>query len=172
MPVQADSRGELLDMYQRIIVPLDGSELAETVLPEAKKMARQIGAPVHLLRVSDPVESPWYGTMAAAMDYAAIQSVVENQTTEATGYLQEVAKRLNDEGITVETEARQGRASREIVAATKPGDVIVVASRGRSGITRWLLGSVAEDVLRHATVLVLLVRASDSSDDDKSEATT
>jgi nucleotide-binding universal stress UspA family protein len=73
--------------------------------------------------------------------------------------LEIVATRLRASGLVVRTESRRGHAAREIVAATAPGDLIVMASHGRSGVTRWLMGSVAEDVLRHATVPILLVKA-------------
>ena len=158
-------------MYQRIIVPLDGSELAETALSEAQEMTRLTGAPIRLLRVIDPVQTQWYGTVAAAMDYAAVQAVIDSEKIEATTYLQAVAKRMSDAGIAVQTEMRQGQVTRAIVEAAQPGDMIVMASHGRSGISRWLLGSVAEDVLRHASVPVLLVRAAEPTDAAKTETT-
>jgi nucleotide-binding universal stress UspA family protein len=149
-------------MYERIIVPLDGSELAERALGEAEKTARSTGAQILLLRVTDPIETNWYATVATAMDFEAVQAVMANETSVATSYLEDVAQRLRESGLQVEIETRQGRASREIVQAAHPEDIIVMASHGRSGVSRWLLGSVAEDVLRHASGPVLLVRASDS----------
>ena len=77
----------------------------------------------------------------------------------ADGYLAVVAKRIEELGIEVDYEVRHGRAAKELVAATKPGDIIVIASHGRGGISRWLLGSVAEEFVRHAAVPVLLVKA-------------
>ena len=151
-------------MYRRIVVPLDGSELAEKALPEAEQMARLTEAPLRLVRVIDLVQLPWYGNFAAAMDYVAVQAAITDEENAAATYLREVAARLTGDGITVETEARRGPVPREIVAAAQPGDLIVMASHGRSGVTRWLLGSVAEEVLRHATVPVLLVRAGAESE--------
>ena len=147
-------------MYQRIVVPLDGSELAEKALPEAEQMARLTGGTVHLVRVVDIVQLPWYGSFAPAMDYATVQAALTDEDNAAANYLSEVAARLTGAGLTASVETRRGQVPREIVAATKPGDLIVMASHGRSGVTRWLLGSVAEEVLRHASVPVLLVRAS------------
>ena len=148
-------------MYDRIIVPLDGSDLAETALAEAERIARVNDAPLLLLRVTDPIETSWYGTVATAMDFSAVQEVMTNETGAATAYLDGVAQQVRETGLTVDTETRQGRASRAIVEAAQPGDVIVMASHGRSGVSRWLLGSVAEDVLRHASVPVLLIRATE-----------
>jgi nucleotide-binding universal stress UspA family protein len=152
-------------MYQRIVVPLDGSELAEKALPEAEQMARLTGGTVHLVRVVDLVQLPWYDNFATAIDYGTVQAAISGDENAAATYLREVSARLTEAGITTSVETCRGLVPREIVAATKPGDLIVMASHGRSGVTRWLLGSVAEEVLRHASVPVLLVRAGASSDD-------
>jgi nucleotide-binding universal stress UspA family protein len=146
-------------MYRRIVVPLDGSALAEEALPRAAELARLSRAPIHLLRVVDYLRLERYGPYALALEYSAIEPVLTTEQTEATNHLTGIADRLTGEGLPVETEVRQGRVAREVVAAVKPGDVIVMASHGRGGLSRWLLGSIAEDVLRHAPVPVLLVRA-------------
>jgi nucleotide-binding universal stress UspA family protein len=151
-------------MYQRIVVPLDGSDVAEQALPEAQRLALLTGAPIHLVRVIDPTQLPWYGSYGVVMDAATVQGVLGDEERMGDAYLSSVAKRLEEMGITANTELRRGRAARELVAAAKTGDVIVLASHGRGGITRWLLGSVAEDVLRHASVPVLLIRASDTAE--------
>jgi nucleotide-binding universal stress UspA family protein len=145
-------------MYQRIVVPLDGSELAEKALPEAEQIARLTGAPIHLMRVIDLTQLPWYGQFGMAMEYAAVEREVGDESTAAATYLENIARRFADSGLTVNTEVRRGRAARELVAVAKPGDVIVIATHGRGGITRWFLGSVAEDLLRHSPVPILLIR--------------
>jgi nucleotide-binding universal stress UspA family protein len=154
-----------VEMYQRIVVPLDGSELAEEALPRAIELARLVGAPLHLLRVVDYLRLERYGPYALALEYSAVEPVLDTETTEATEYVDAVQRHLTREGVAVETEVRQGRVAREIVAAAKPGAVIVMASHGRGGFSRWLLGSIAEDVLRHATVPILLVRSGTSPGD-------
>jgi nucleotide-binding universal stress UspA family protein len=146
-------------MYQRIVVPLDGSALAEEALTQAVELAQVTDAPVHLLRIVDYLRLERYGPYALALEYSTVEPVLTTETTEATEYLNSVQARLTRDGIAVDTEVRQGRVTREIVAAAKPGDIVVMASHGRGGLSRWLLGSVAEDVLRHAPVPVLLVRA-------------
>ena len=146
-------------MYQRIIVPLDGSDIAELALPEAERMARLTGAPLRLIRVVDPTQMPWYGVYADAMGAAVVQGALGDEEHVSDGYLAEVAARIEDLGIEVEYEVRHGRAAKELVAAAKDGDLIVMASHGRGGISRWLLGSVAEELVRHAAVPVLLVKA-------------
>ncbi len=87
------------------------------------------------------------------------EPVLVVELNEAKDYLGGIETRLTREGLTVTTDVRQGRVAREVIAAAQPSDVIVMASHGRGGLSRWLLGSVAEDVVRHATVPVLLVHA-------------
>ena len=146
-------------MYQRIVVPLDGSDIAEMAIPEAERMARLTGAPLHLIRVIDLRQVPWYPAYADMVGANAVQEAFGDEESVTNGYLAEVAKRIEELGIEVESEVRHGRAAKELVAASKPDDIIVIASHGRGGISRWLLGSVAEELVRHASVPVLLVKA-------------
>jgi nucleotide-binding universal stress UspA family protein len=146
-------------MYQRIVVPLDGSDVAELAIPEAERMARLTGAPLHLIRVVDPTQLPWYGVYAEAMGATVVQGALGDEEKVSDGYLAKVADLIEDLGIEVESEVRHGRAAKELVAASKPDDIIVIASHGRGGISRWLLGSVAAELVRHASVPVLLVKA-------------
>lgn len=150
-------------MYQRIVVPLDGSEFAERALTEAERLARLTGAPVHLVRVTDVTQLIWYGEFGMAMDLSAAEAETARETAAAGAYLETVAERLVGSGLVADTEVRRGQTYREVIAATRPGDVVVMASHGRGGMTRWFLGSVAEEVLRHATVPVLMVRATEAS---------
>ena len=146
-------------MYQRIVVPLDGSSLAEKALPQAEELARLTGTPVHLIWVVDYTRLERYGPYALALEYSAAEPMLTEEHAHAMTYLQDIEARLATAGFTVDSSVVQGRVARELVAASQPGDVIVMASHGRGGLSRWLLGSVAEDVLRHATVPVLLIRA-------------
>lgn len=150
-------------MYQRIVVPLDGSELAEEALPDAERMARLTGAPILLLRVVDLTQLPWYGQFGMSMEYVASEQVILGDADQATTYLGTVAERIAAAGLAVTTEVRRGLTSRALIEATEPGDLIVMASHGRSGMTRWFLGSVAEEILRHATVPVLLIKAGEAA---------
>jgi nucleotide-binding universal stress UspA family protein len=149
-------------MYRRIVVPLDGSKLAEAALPQSIDLARLTGAPIHLLRVVDFRRLEQYGPYALALEYAA-DPVLTDEHAIALDYVREVRSRLDSMGLYANTEVREGRVAREVVAVLKPGDVVVMASHGRGGLSRWLLGSVAEDVLRHASVPVLLVRSDPES---------
>lgn len=146
-------------MYTRIVVPLDGSDIAEQALPPAEELARATGATMHLVRVVEFPSTSYAYVYGAMIESEAIAMQLEDQIRLAEGYLAEVARPLAEQGIVVTTEVRHGVACQELVATMTPGDLFVIASHGRSGVARWFLGSVAEEITRHATVPVLLVRA-------------
>ena len=145
-------------MYTRIVVPLDGSDVAERALPTALEMAHILNTPLHLVRVVDlRVTSFAFG----ADSMLAAQAEGRQRETEralATEYLCESAVSLSSEGVQITTEVRDGLAPSELVQMMRPGDLFVVSSHGRSGIARWYLGSVAEQVVRQATVPVMVIR--------------
>jgi nucleotide-binding universal stress UspA family protein len=145
-------------MFDRIVVALDGSELAERALASGEELTRRLGVPLHLVRVAD---TTWlrFGANEAALEYASLGGELAEEEAQAKEYLEGVGSRLAGEGLTVTTEVRRGFAGRELVAATRPSDLLVMASHGRTGPARLLLGSVAEEVTRHATAPVLLIRA-------------
>jgi nucleotide-binding universal stress UspA family protein len=145
-------------VFERIVVPLDGSELAERALPAAEDLARLTGAPLHLVRIVEMSRLDRYGPYGLAATRAAFETVVEEEEAMAQDYLAAVARYLVAAGLPTTAEARHGGVVRELIGLTQPGDVIVMASHGRGGLTRLFLGSVAEEVVRHATVPVLLVR--------------
>ena len=146
-------------MFERIVVPLDGSALAENALPAAEELARLTGAPIHLVRVVDLTRLERYGAYGLALEYAGFEAVAEEERTVAREYLEREAAGLTGRGRAVTTEVADGLTPRVLVGLTKPGDVIVMASHGRTGMARWFLGSVAEEVVRHSAVPVMLVRA-------------
>ncbi|MFM8593438.1 MAG: universal stress protein [Chloroflexota bacterium] len=147
-------------MYSRIVIALDGSSRGEAALREGVELAKALHAPVHLLQVAD-VTWVRFGAPEAAVDYAQLSDELEQEKREASEYLTRHTTRLRGEGLTITSTVGSGFAARGILDATKPGDLLVMSSHGRSGPVRWLLGSVAEEVTRHATVPVLLVRASE-----------
>ena len=145
-------------MYRRILVPLDGSALAERALPEAEELARLAGASMHLIRVVDLAHVARYGSVGLSMEVAAFELLLADEEIAARGYLERTAHDLQRRGLSATAEVRRGHAASEIVGAATGGDVIVMATHGRGGVTRWFLGSVAEAVVRRSPVPVLLVR--------------
>jgi nucleotide-binding universal stress UspA family protein len=142
-------------MYQRILLPLDGSEMAEQALPYAVTQAKHFGATLILLRVIEPF--PHVRGMSLT-DLAVIRDQTDQWTRD---YFDRIVAGLQDTGLPIETVMVEGRPGVTITQCAKENDVdlIVICSRGRSGLSRWLLGTVAERVMRGATVPVLLVRA-------------
>src|SRR5688572_25724468 len=110
-------------MYDRIVVPLDGSDLSERALGEAEKFARMADAPIHLVRVIDMLHLERFGQFVWALDAAMMQPAIEDEEALADSYLAETAGRLSAAGLDVSTEVRRGRADREIVDASKRGDL-------------------------------------------------
>lgn len=146
-------------VIRRLLVPLDGSKLAEAVLDPAARIARQVDGSIELLRAVDPAiaESPY---IPATVDDA--QPYYERRRIEAGDYLTSVAERLRADGVDVtEVGIRDGSPSSIILARAREGaDMVAMATHGRSGLERWLLGSVSDKVVRGADMPVLLVRPS------------
>lgn len=143
-------------MYQRIVVPLDGSELAEQALPHAQELARLTGAPLHVVRVIDPTGSQG-GSGLVMHGLTGVMAAAAEE--DAEDYLNRLRQALTERGVTATTEILHGQTAPALVAAARSGDVIVLATHGRTGLTRWYLGSVAEEVVRRVPVPLLLIRA-------------
>jgi nucleotide-binding universal stress UspA family protein len=158
-------------MYTRIVVPLDGSELAEVALRHANELSRMSGAPLHLVRIVDVMTGRPYGTYLA-VEAAGYAEALKVEELESATYLATMKDRLERAGYIATTELRRGPASHEIIQLARTGDVIVMATHGRGGLRRWLLGSVAEEVVRHAPVPVLLIRADGIRSDQVENLTT
>jgi len=147
-------------MYKRLVVPLDGSDIAERALAEAENIAGLTQAPLHLVRVVDfsgQGTAVIYGNMT---DSSAESILLDDEVESAREYLESVAKRIVSHGNRASCEVRRGSVAGELIAASRPGDLYVIASHGRTGLTRWFMGSVAEEVVRRSIVSVLLVKAS------------
>jgi nucleotide-binding universal stress UspA family protein len=141
-----------MEKFQKLLVPLDGSGCAEDVLPYAERLAGDLKAGISLLRVVYAHTFP--GVDPTDAEVAVVQ--------EAEAYLRDIEGRLKAKGFEVDAHVRYGDDAEEILdhAAQKGIDFIAMTTHGRSGVKRWLLGSVAEKILRHAPKPVFLVRCS------------
>ncbi len=141
-----------MEKFEKILIPLDGSDCAENVLPLAEKLASELKASLALLRVVSAFTFPGVDPTEAEL------KVIR----EAEGYLQKVEDRLKAKGFRVDSHVRYGNDAEEILehAAQKDIDLIAMTTHGRSGVRRFLLGSVTEKVLRHSPKPVFLVRCS------------
>jgi nucleotide-binding universal stress UspA family protein len=150
-------------MYSRILIPLDGSSTAEKVLPYARYLAAKFKIPIELLEVVDIAE------MAAHLsaDTARfLDTLIENSVKHSTIYLGGVGRTFPGSNAKISVE--RGRAEEVIIArgAADPAMLITMATHGRSGLNRFLLGSVAEKVLRGTSNPLLLVRATEEATTD------
>ncbi len=162
-------------MFQRIVVPLDGSELAERALPQAEELARLTTAPIHLVRVIDITAPLRYSAYGWAIETAGLESLLDEERASARAYLERIGRDVGARGVAVTTELREGLPARELIETAGSSDLIVMASHGRGGLARWFLGSVAEEVVRRSAAPVLLVRsalevAADTGDEAASGA--
>lgn len=153
------------------VVPLDGSERAESMLPHVEALARQRTVePVNvtLLRVCDPPIAPsYYSPELSGVPLNWGEFMEQEMTrckTAAMEYLAEVSKRLADTGASVQTEVLVGKAADEIIgyAGKNPNSVVIMTTHGRSGISRLVYGSVAESVLMGVSNPILLIKPGQS----------
>ncbi len=154
-------------MYQRILVALDGSERAERVLSHVEPLARAMGSTLILLRAATPPETIvaqlGAGTMAPAAGLVDPLPLIQAEQDEVAGYLERIATRLREAGLTVQSEHPAGPAGEVILhRADRLGvDLIAMTTHGRTGFGRLIFGSVAEEVLRRATCPILLMRVAE-----------
>ena len=147
-------------MYRKILVPLDGSELAECVLPHVESIAKGCGVQeVIFLRVAEPLHLPSGGDVYLGPE--TIDRINADNKAAAKSYLGQVVKRTRYDGVSIMTEVITGIPAEGIAdyAMKNSIDLIAIATHGRSGISRWAWGSVADRILRSACVAVLMVRA-------------
>jgi nucleotide-binding universal stress UspA family protein len=142
-------------MYKRVLVPLDGSPLAEAIIPFLVEIAGPLDMSIVLLRVLEPVPvAVVEGVRQTMVD------ISEVRRRDAEAYLESVAATLKSRGISASCQVRTGRPDLRIVEAAREvsADLVAMSTHGRSGLGRLLFGSVAEQVLRHAEVPVFMMR--------------
>ena len=147
--------------WKTVLVPLDGSHIAEAALPYAEAIADAMGASIVLLSVADT--EPF--RMVMFRDDATEREALENGLrAPLSRYLESTAQTLRDRGISVSTSVKMGDPAGTILASADESDaaLIVMATHGRGGAARWLLGSVADKVMRLGVRPTLLVRAPES----------
>ncbi|KPK46960.1 MAG: hypothetical protein AMJ77_04620 [Dehalococcoidia bacterium SM23_28_2] len=143
-------------MYKRVLVPLDGSELAEVVFSYARELAARLGLDLVLLHVASPHERDLIPLHRAYVERAA--GILRRESEQLQ---KKVGIQSKGGGVAAEGELAVGHAAEEILSCAQKHniDLILMATHGRSGIKRWALGSVADKVLRASKIPVWLVRA-------------
>ncbi len=158
-------------MYTHILIPLDGSELAEQVLPHVQALAEKFNPTITLLRAVMPptpviAPMPVGMSMTPPVAFYPVGDMAETLDAErqsATDYLTSVAERLSNAGFQVTHEVTEGHIATLIIerASALGVDLVAMTTHGRSGLERVILGSVADEVVRRSNCPILLVRASE-----------
>lgn len=153
-------------MHERIIVPLDGSEVGESALLYVEdlmsKLSPEVGREVILLQVLSPVSPQIIAAGGQVPDIRTTEKQTEENKKKALDYLNEAGEALRGKGVTVTAKVAIGDASAEIVKAAEEMDtnLIAMSTHGRSGLSRWAFGSVTDKVLRReGRIPIAMVRA-------------
>jgi nucleotide-binding universal stress UspA family protein len=144
-------------VFKKILIPLDGSKIAEAVIPFAREIAARSGAEILFVTAVQQV---------GVWDAALSLQVMKRDSEIAADYLATVEKAESGEGRKVATQVLDGDAAEAVLAAADNAgaDLIAISTHGRSGISRWLFGSVATRILEHASVPLLVLRPKEGED--------
>ncbi len=139
-----------------ILVPLDGSELAQRALPYVERLARILSMEVLLARAVRTEHPTYTGTDLGFR----VPEFTEELNREATEYLEQAAQHLRDKGLTVRSQVLTGSAARALLnlAHETPQNLIAMTTHGRTGLSRWMMGSVASTLVRRSGAPVLVIR--------------
>jgi nucleotide-binding universal stress UspA family protein len=146
-------------VFSKILVPLDGSELAECVFPYVEDIAKTRDSRVAAAFVVEHYEMPFHG--GVVFDEDNLKEIERSTKEGAKQYMRTVKKRLLSKGIDVNTVVLEGKIADSLVdyANNNGFDLIVMATHGRSSLARWVIGSVADKILHSSTIPVLLIRS-------------
>lgn len=153
-------------MFKHILVPLDGSSFAEAAMPAAVEIADRFDSKITLIHVLRPI---FVVTGPDGFAYAeSLKNLRDQACEEAKVYLGEQCSWLRHHGFTAQNEIIESESVAEAIldmAEQSDVDAIVMSTHGRGGISRWVYGSVADKVLRYASVPVLLIRVTNETVD-------
>ena len=151
-------------MFESILLPLDGSPLAEAALPAAEQVAKRFGARLVLLEVVPPGDvSAWMAPGARASAPDEKKRLFQRDRELSEEYLSAKVDSLKADGITAEAMVKVGEPVEEILASinTMGISLIVIATHGRGGLSRLIFGSVTEKVVHHCHIPVMIIRPDD-----------
>jgi nucleotide-binding universal stress UspA family protein len=147
-------------MYTRILIPLDGSKIAEKALPYARTLAGKLRIPVELLTV---IDAAGVTRQSSARETRHVDTIIEDGVRSSFEYLSEIAKSFP--GCNVKCTVETGRADEIIIekGQADPRSLITMTTHGHSGFNPWLLGNIAEKIFRGTINALLLIRATDEA---------
>jgi nucleotide-binding universal stress UspA family protein len=145
-----------------ILLPVDGSPYSESAIAYAVEIARLFGSTIHVLRVVDTPSA--YAMLSRHMEAVAtgdiLDEIIASMRREATEYVEELAETLRSEGINVKTVVLEGYPGEQVIEHERRGfyQLVIMATAGRSGVSRVVFGSVAERVLKMGRTPVMMIR--------------
>jgi len=147
-------------ILNRALVPLDGSKESETIIPYVEELTSKLKAEVVLLHIVARTYHVYYGGVGEGAKIPYTDEEMEPLKASAEDYLKKVADGLKDKGIATKTEVRVGAAAEEIIKLADEigADLVAMSTHGRSGVSRWAYGSVADKTLQGGNTPLLLVR--------------
>jgi nucleotide-binding universal stress UspA family protein len=144
-------------MFSRIVVPVDGSALAEQAFPQVVSLATTFDVPVAFVRVIDISRLQMYGHNLLEMAVERIHHALAEERRSALDYLDRLKSKFSEYGITVSSTLLQGFVNEAILGYVSGDDLLVLASRAHSGLDRAHLGSTASALIQYSSVPVLVV---------------
>ncbi|MCC6792239.1 MAG: universal stress protein [Thermomicrobiales bacterium] len=142
---------------RRILLMHDGSELASRAIPTAARLAKRLAVPVNVIHAIDIARVTARVTYDAPIPENVVQEIETDICARADESVRQVVETLEAEGAKAESELLFGSVGPTLLDAVQPDDVVVLSSHGRGGVRRWLLGSIAERLVRYAPAPVVLV---------------
>ena len=149
-------------MYKKIMVPLDGSKLAECVFPHLETIVKGCkSAEVIIVQAVEPLSIPYGREVSQLTSLEQVKAFETHQKVEAEKYLKEMVARLKKTGVNAKADVVYGKASEALsdYANKHDIDLVIIATHGRAGVSRWVWGSVADRLVRSVSAPVLMVRA-------------
>lgn len=153
--INARAANELTE-HSKILVPLDGSALAESAVTPAEQLVRALEGKLYLLRVITPAHQ----TLETASMREVFDDIEQQEVEEADAYLRSKCSGFSEDQVVCEVLSGEGTVAETIIeyGAEQQVDLIVMSSHGRTGLQRWVFGSVAEKVLRGACCATMIIR--------------
>ena len=142
-------------MFERIIVPIDGSEVSKKAAKKALDLAQASDIRVVAMHVINVPDLPSLDAYPGALRYQEMHELIQKEGQLYLDELEELGKQM---GVNVSKKLVEGHPAEEIIKEAREDDLIVIGSKGRTGLDRLLMGSVAENVARHASCPVMIVK--------------
>jgi len=142
-------------MFERIIVPIDGSEVSKKAAKKALDLAQASDIRVVAMHVINVPDLPSLDAYPGALRYQEMHELIQKEGQLYLDELEELGKQM---GVNVSKKLVEGHPTEEIIKEAREDDLIVIGSKGRTGLDRLLMGSVAENVARHASCPVMIVK--------------